>query len=833
MEEDKYDRICTVFIGKLMPEMGYKDEPDFDEEGKPILLRTTALHHLARRKSPIEDTKLRGLFNIYNRFDLNYIDDLGITHFHVACIYGCEDVVQQFLDLGQDPNYPIRKIDHSPLHLALESSRKEVAELLLRRGADPNSATSNGWTALHFACCRTDMMDILFEANEKKHRTMPLDVQDEFGTTPLHCALGYDNSKAAELLLRGGANPTLVNVEGSTPLHIICSRLRDGDLAEVFFKISKELDQTVQIEALDKFGRTPLQLAVANILTYTVDILLNHGADLSSFVFPDDSYFGDVVDPPPGFEIWANFELRLASGALLIVERLERSGYELDRNDALTIMKFFAKYGLFEKSSDLEKHCNLLIIAESEFRPSASSEPPGTLFVPLHRDFPKKVIAEPEFRPSASSEPPGRYSCENILTSRRKSSSSSDTYLVCERATRDDICAKTSRLLGECLIYATYARQRVNDDLNRLVQVDARDNEGNTPLHLALKYNSDQKVAEILLKRGADPNLANAAGCTPLHNICEKPQLDIDDLAELFLKITKDQHQVVQVDAKDKKGRTPLQCAVATSRSSIVDLLLNNGADLASFVFPAESHFDEMYYKPEHILFLNHFKLKLLSGALATVETLERRGYELVRSDVSTIMKFFTKYRVLEKSADPEIRWYDDKEFAERAKEIMVKPGLSLHDLTRLPPKEAKKQIKIKEYYDFLVWWTLPEGPKEACLVHLGEKLSRGFFKSWSVEPFWEMVNHRLPILCCDMIIEQLPNEDLCNIFLAAADRSTRSTLSRALEGSMCFVYIYSALLWDEPLASPWLCTRALYTMLKQNIAASDDDDDDDDDAAL
>ncbi|CAB0041835.1 unnamed protein product [Trichogramma brassicae] len=50
------------------------------------------------------------------------------------------------------------------------------------------------------------------------------------------------------------------------------------------------------------------------------------------------------------------------------------------------------------------------VIAEPTFRPSAPSEPPGTIFVQLHRDFPKKVIAEPEFRPSVSSEPPGTIS---------------------------------------------------------------------------------------------------------------------------------------------------------------------------------------------------------------------------------------------------------------------------------------------------------------------------------------------------------------------------------------------------------------------------------------
>ncbi|CAB0039586.1 unnamed protein product [Trichogramma brassicae] len=222
---------------------------------------------------------------IYNKFDLNYIDEFGLTHFHVACRYGCADVVQKFLDFGQDPNLLVREIDDSPLLLALNWRHEEVAELLLRRGADLN----------------------------------------------------------------------LRNAEGSTPLHIICHRYRDDNSAELLFKINKELHRPVQLDVADNYGRTPLQLAVANILPNTVDVLLSNGADLSSFVFPADSYFCEEVKPPEhGIRI--KFELRLASGALLIVESLEKSGYELDRSDALTIMKFFAKRGLFEKSSDLEKH---------------------------------------------------------------------------------------------------------------------------------------------------------------------------------------------------------------------------------------------------------------------------------------------------------------------------------------------------------------------------------------------------------------------------------------------------------------------------------------------
>ncbi|CAB0042558.1 unnamed protein product, partial [Trichogramma brassicae] len=65
----------------------------------------------------------------------------------------------------------------------------------------------------------------------------------------------------------------------------------------------------------------------------------------------------------------------------------------------------------------------------------------------------------------------------------------------------------------------------------------------------------------------------------------------------------------------------------------------------------------------------------LVSGALAVVEKIENRGYQLKRSDALTIMKCFADFELFEKSSDLEKSWYDDEKFITRAKEIWICPA--------------------------------------------------------------------------------------------------------------------------------------------------------------
>ncbi|CAB0031092.1 unnamed protein product [Trichogramma brassicae] len=278
---------------------GYKDEPGFDEDGKPLLRRTTAVHRVARRKHPIcsdgLDHKIfvigselvRKLFKIYERFDVNFSDEDGLTHFHAACHYGCYDELEKFIELGQDPDC-----------LPRESNASSV---------DP----------------------------------------------PLYSAIKNDE-KMFKFLLKNGADPTVVNAKGLTLLHSLCTFDRDRYSLKRFFELTDDAQKKVSIDLLDKFGRTPLQWAVSNLAMQTVDTLLDRGADLSKFIFPTEINF--KVDPK--YKDWwpESNKLGLASRALIVIERLEKRGYQLNRSGALTVMKFFSKYELFEKLTDLEEY---------------------------------------------------------------------------------------------------------------------------------------------------------------------------------------------------------------------------------------------------------------------------------------------------------------------------------------------------------------------------------------------------------------------------------------------------------------------------------------------
>ncbi|KAL7286486.1 hypothetical protein TKK_0019223 [Trichogramma kaykai] len=468
---------------------------ELDENGMTPLRLATLVHNEARSSNP-DRNFIRELFDIiYDTYDVNYTDESGLSHFHIACTFGYEDIVKKFLEAGHDLNHLYEKTgestlyfaikyknidtvklllkgganpnlankngltpvhvacihDHeyyylmdsifddsrnqyrpvqvnartnlgnTPLHLALENDFESLVLLLLRNGADPNEANNEGSTSLHIICQKkysTDFVKLIFDVNDEiqqelqinaqdklsnaplhlaldcifffgiesipqrynpiatemskrikwvedhsvqilftlcddKYKPVQVDAQDKRGQTPLHLALTNDKKDLTEFLLGRGVNPNVADAEGLTPLHIICQNARDTGLPEKFFVIMNKQRQTVQVDAVDKWGRTPLQLVVANLLPRAVDVLLDRGADLSNFVFLTE---GPSTSRPRPLEFSTNFKLNLASRAMIVVESLIKKGYELNREDAFVILNLFSQQNMFVEKIHAHKY---------------------------------------------------------------------------------------------------------------------------------------------------------------------------------------------------------------------------------------------------------------------------------------------------------------------------------------------------------------------------------------------------------------------------------------------------------------------------------------------
>lgn len=100
--------------------------------------------------------------------------------------------------------------------------------------------------------------------------------------------------------------------------------------------------------------------------------------------------------------------------------------------------------------------------------------------------------------------------------------------------------------------------------IDHVKDVNYRSQEGTALAGLAVKYNRD--LVERLLKKNADPNIADSTGVTPLFWAVK---FGNKELVELLLKYKADKTK------KNSMGVTPFEYALKTENKEIINLLKN------------------------------------------------------------------------------------------------------------------------------------------------------------------------------------------------------------------------------------------------------------------
>ncbi len=232
---DNYTAVAELLIARGA-DINADTTVNLDETNKKVWLELTPLAIAISRDNKFWIDRLLAL-----KADVNAAPNgQHMTALHVAAWKGNRVVLQKLLDLGANPDAPDDLLEsraelRSPstdaagwraLHYAATDTG--MVEALLKAGANPSLADSNGLTPLHIACLREklDCVKLLLAAKSDVNargtvRRTPNNIPDFTDNTPLHIAATTANTAIIEALLAAGANPNPPVAEGQktkTPL---------------------------------------------------------------------------------------------------------------------------------------------------------------------------------------------------------------------------------------------------------------------------------------------------------------------------------------------------------------------------------------------------------------------------------------------------------------------------------------------------------------------------------------------------------------------------------------------------------------------------------------
>ena len=456
----------------------------------------------------------------------------------------------------------------SPIANLIQNGERAAAlEAVHARDADVNAAQGDGTTPLHWAVYKVDreLVAALLKAGAKP------DVTNRYGSSPLAEAAKLGDLALVRQLLDAGANVESPNGDGETAL-MLAARIGALDVAKLL------VERGADVNAKESWrNQTALIWAVDNNFPELTQFLIDHGADPNARASANDWDSQITAEPRAQYRPVGGLTVLLyaaRSGCTRCVRSLLAAGADVDKptpegmtplmiaidNQSYDTARLLLDEGANPHVWDWYGRTALYIATDmSSFRgrpshPSSSSETSATDVVKLLLEAGVNPNAQMNMHRPSRGGNIGRFNDELLTTGTTpllRAAIGGDVEaarLLLEHGALVDLPnvqgltplmaaaghvsgrnqrfdsqqsqAQAIELIDLFLAAGADINARLNEDHSLTARVGRQpnavtDREGQTALYGAVKFGW-ANVVEHLLARGADPNVKDALGKTPL-----------------------------------------------------------------------------------------------------------------------------------------------------------------------------------------------------------------------------------------------------------------------------------------------------------------------------
>ncbi|KAJ3547132.1 hypothetical protein NM208_g1667 [Fusarium decemcellulare] len=513
-------------------------------------------------------------------------------------------VVQYLLQSGVDPNHR-NKGGSTPLSVAATKNYNEVVKALLQSSANINLEDQDRKTALHYAAEHGNQDIVLTLLHDKQKAR--IDAPDSQRYTPLHFASkkGYD--RVVFLLLDAGSSVEARSQRGETPLHLaVRSRETVKELLDTG-------EGATEINAVDVLEQTPLHKAAQQNSLPSARLLIERGAVIESADGEGDfpmthaiqhndvdlikELFTDLlVEHMSEASKWKNLTLAVemhapntlsflidklhdavsmkdSLGNTLLHLAVKQDNLEvvnllLDRGSDVNISGSRGRTPLHEAAAEgkLENMSKLLDYGAEVDKPDESSDTP-LLTAAVEDDVDAISIlldAKANVNIRCGDEDTALYAavCAGQFRATKQLLEAGSDISIARHEGWTPLHAAADNLAIMQLLVGYGPNFNIN----------VKKDDDWTPIHLSASWGCPD-VTKFLLDSGADPNLTNDLGESPL-------QVAIDSLHMSVTETLLEHAHSLDLDHQENDGHTPLHYAIVKNDVDLARRLVEMGADL-------------------------------------------------------------------------------------------------------------------------------------------------------------------------------------------------------------------------------------------------------------